>query len=159
MENIKKTLSQGKHSLVVKTAARQTLTFDGRGISDLLQLLRSPAHPLDGAEVADKVVGKAAAALMILGGIKAVHADTVSLPALQLLASAAPQTIVSYGDKVEHIANRTQTGWCPMELACKDATTPEECLSRIQAKLQEFAKENQNSQKRAPQLIKREPTK
>lgn len=138
MKDIKQILLKENHSLVVKTATGETFAFDGRGIKDLLQLLRSPAHLLDGAEVADKVVGKAAAALIILGGVKHAYAETISQPALRLLASSAPQTTVTYGDKVEHIVNRTQTGWCPMELACKDADTPEECLARIQAKLQEL---------------------
>lgn len=138
MEDIKKTLYEGGHSLVIKTKHGETKTYDGRGVSDLMRLLGQAPEILDGAELADKVVGKAAAALMALGGIKAIYADTISTPALQLLASAAPDIKVTYHNKVEHIINRTQTGWCPMELACKDATTPAECLERIKAKLLEL---------------------
>lgn len=138
MEYIKKMLYEGKHSLVLKVDTDEIFAFDGRGISDLLQLLDKSSDFLAGAEVADKVVGKAAAALMILGGIKAVFADTISEPALQLFASAAPEIKVTYNNKVEYIINRDKTGWCPMELACKDAKAPEECLERIKAKLAEF---------------------
>ena len=75
---------------------------------------------------------------MISGGVKAVFADTVSEPAMQLFASAAPKVDVTCNNKVEHIINRTKTGWCPMELACRDAKTPEECLGNIKAKLEEL---------------------
>lgn len=138
MEQIKKMLHEGNHSLVIRTNTDEIFAFDGRGISDLLQLLNESPDLLDGALVADKVVGKAAAALMISGGVKAVFADTVSEPALQLFASAASEVDVTCNNKVEHIINRTKTGWCPMELACRDAKTPEECLENIKAKLEEL---------------------
>ncbi len=140
MEQIKKMLHEGKHSLVIKTKEGERFAFDGSGISDLLQLLHRSPDILAEAKVADKVVGKAAAALMILGGVKIVFADIISLPALELFASAAPDIDVTDNNKVEYIVNRTQTGWCPMELATKDAETPEECLENIKAKLAELRK-------------------
>lgn len=142
MEQIKEMLHEGKHSLVLMTKEGETFAFDGPGIRDLLQLLNGAPDFLDGAKVADKVVGKAAAALMILGGVKAVFADTISLPALELFASAAPDVEVTYNIKVEYIVNRTQTGWCPMEMATKEAKTPGECLVNIKAKLEELRKNN-----------------
>lgn len=42
--------------------------FRKRGVQDLYRLLKDDPDFLKGAFVADKVVGKAAAALMILGG-------------------------------------------------------------------------------------------
>ena len=148
MEEIKRILHEGEkgHSLVLRTDTDNILVFDGRGISDLMRLLNTSPDILEGAMLADKVVGKAAAALMILGGIKAVYADTVSEPALQLFASAAPGIEVTYHNKVEYIINRTQTGWCPMELACKDAKTPAECLEKIKAKLAELKAMNRYKQ-------------
>lgn len=131
-------LYEGKHSLVLKTDTDEIFTFDGRGISDLMQLLSNSPDMLNGAELGDKVVGKAAAALMILGNIKAVYADTISEPALQLFDSVTSEIDVNFHHHVEYITNRTQTGWCPMELACKEAKTPQECLEKIKAKLIEL---------------------
>ena len=37
---------------------------------------------MKGAAIADKVIGKGAAALMVLGGFKTVYADIISTPAL-----------------------------------------------------------------------------
>lgn len=140
MEELMTTLHKEGHSLVVRTATGHTMAFDGRGIGDLMQLLDQRPDVLEGAELADKVVGKAAASLMIKGRIKAVCADIISEHALMLFASAAPGIGVAYANRVEHIANRANTDWCPMELACIDASTPDECVARIDAKLAELAK-------------------
>ena len=45
-------------------------TFTQRGVADLYDLLVQDADFLKGASVADKVIGKAAAALMVVGGVK-----------------------------------------------------------------------------------------
>lgn len=138
-------LHAGHHALVVRTAGGRTLAFDGRGVSDLLRLHTMEPETLRGAWVADKVVGKAAAALMALGHIAALHADVISRGGLGLLIEPLPQADgntqhahVSYTTLTDHITNRAGTGWCPLERACHDAETPEECLRRIKAKLQDM---------------------
>lgn len=67
MDELVRILQDGKHSLVV--AGDGIRTFDGRGISDLYGILTEHPDWLRGASVADKVVGKGAAALLILGGV------------------------------------------------------------------------------------------
>lgn len=103
--------------------------FRERGVKDLFRLLASDPGALEGAFVADKVVGKAAAALMALGKIKGLHAFVISQWALELLEHAGIN--VTYGKSVEHIINRSQTDWCPLEKRCRDLVTPEECLAAI----------------------------
>lgn len=139
------TLHKGHHALALRTADGRTLTFDGRGVSDLLRLQATEPETLRGALVADKVVGKAAAALMALGHVGALHADVISQGALRLLTTPLPPCStatlpahVSHTTLTDHITNRSSTGWCPLERACHDATTPEDCLRRIQDKLQEM---------------------
>ena len=68
LEDIIRLLHEGKHSLVVSNG--EVRTFDRRGVADLYALLREDSDFLKGASVADKVVGKAAAALMILGALR-----------------------------------------------------------------------------------------
>lgn len=104
-------------------------SFHQRGVSDLWRLLHEEPELLRGAFVADKVVGKGAAALMAVGGVRGLYACTVSRPALDLLAAAGIP--VEYETAVEHIINRAGTGICPVEQLCADARTPEECLPRI----------------------------
>lgn len=104
--------------------------FRERGVKDLFRLLKEEPAMLRGAFVADKVVGKAAAALMVLGGIRELFADVISHPALELLARYRIR--VSYTVAVDHIINRTRTGWCPMEIRCRECTTADECLEQIE---------------------------
>ena len=87
--------------------------FRERGVKDLYRLLREEPQLLDGAFVADKVVGKGAAALMILGGVEELFADVVSRAALDLFAAAGKA--VAYTVAVPHIINRAGDGICPVE--------------------------------------------
>lgn len=131
MEELKNILLSGRHSLVLRNGS--IFTFDGLGISDLRQLLATQPQLLRGAKVADKVVGKAAAALMIKGGVKALHACMVSRQALDLLKTSAVE--VTFDTEVPHIENRDHSGWCPMEETCLSCSTAEECIERIEEKL------------------------
>ena len=108
--------------------------FRERGVKDLYRLLKEEPEFLKDAFIADKVVGKAAAALMVLGGVKNIFAAVISTPALEFLEKAG--ITIEYTQKVPHIVNRTQTGWCPLELRCYEMKTPEECLQQIEKFIQ-----------------------
>lgn len=127
MEDLIDLLHRGGHSLVLRNG--NVHTYEERGVSDLYRLLSRHPQLLCGAEVADKVVGKGAAALMVLGKVKEVYADVMSEPALHLFASAGIP--VSYGQLVSGIRNRAGDGWCPVETLCNDCQTAEECLPLI----------------------------
>ena len=104
-------------SCVIRNGA-EIRTFRQRGVADLYDLyLNEPAF-LKGADIADKVVGKGAAALMRLGGIRRVYADVLSEPAATLLKEGGIPT--SCGRQVPHIVNRRGDGFCPLETACMD---------------------------------------
>ena len=128
MEDLICLLHEGDHSLVV--ANGDVCTFDGRGVSDLYSLFKEDPGFLKGASIADKVVGKAAAALMILGEVKEIFADIISRPALDLFARS--EVRVGYGTVVPHIINRTKTGWCPLETRCFDCFTSQDCFTQIE---------------------------
>lgn len=121
-------LHNGQHSLVVERN-NVVSTFDTKGIATLLQIVNGGSDALRGAVVVDKVVGKAAAALMVLGGVVELHAVLISDGALRLLDGTDIK--VSYDRRTDHIVNRDGTDWCPMEKACRDCLTAGECLERI----------------------------
>lgn len=127
MDGLINILHSGNHSLVV--ANGDICTFNRRGIADLYDLLHNDPGFLAGAAIADKVVGKGAAALAILGHVAELHADIISEAALEIL-SQSPVT-VSYGQIVPYIINRNGTGWCPVETLCRGCKTAEECLPLI----------------------------
>lgn len=108
-----------------------TRIFRQRGVADLYDLLKGETGFLQGASIADKVIGKGAAALMILGGVKEIYADVISQPALALLHDNG--VTVSYDKAVDHIINRMGTGWCPVETLCYEVKTAPEILPLIEA--------------------------
>lgn len=100
-----------------------------KGILDLYDIYTDHPERLAGASIADKVVGKGAAALMIAGGIKALYTDVISWPALQLLERAHIE--VEYCRCVPNIINRKGTGICPVESLCAECKDSSECLPII----------------------------
>lgn len=119
-----------QHCSCVILQGNQVRSFHNRGIADLYQLYRHERNFMSGAAIADKVIGKGAAALLILGGFKLVYADVISLSAYSLLQDANIET--HYGKIVDYIENRSKTGWCPVESRCLNETTPEGCLKQIE---------------------------
>ena len=113
-------------------------SFHRRGVADLYHLLKNDPALLDGAFVADKVVGKGAAALMCLGGVSAVWSRVMSRSALRLFTRSGVEA--TYETLTDHIINRAGTGICPVEQLCSEADTPEECLPLIEKFLESIAK-------------------
>ena len=130
MGDVKKKLEEGKHTCVIGNGAIRT--FDGRGIGDLMKLYKEEPAFLRGALVADKVVGKAAAAVLAMGGADEVYAETISKPAFDMLTRA--RITVSFGKRVPFITDASGGGMCPLEKACQKAKTPEECLKILAGK-------------------------
>lgn len=128
MENITNLLHAGHFSCVINNRG-VTRTFTQRGVADLYDLLQTDADFLKGASVADKVVGKGAAALMIQGGVREVYADLISESAHALFVNAGVE--ISYGQLVHHIVNRDKTDWCPLEKSCKGEDRISEILPII----------------------------
>lgn len=120
----------GNHSLVVEDTGGTVHVFDSRGVADLYALLHSQPELLKGANVADKVIGKGAAALMCLGGVAQVYTDVLSRPALELFAASGVEDVM-YDHLVPGIINRAGTGLCPVETLCLPCATPSECLPLI----------------------------
>lgn len=117
--------------------------FRRRGVRDLLRLLHDEPDFVSGAFIADKVVGKGAAALMVLCGFREVFADIISLPARELLERA--QIKVECSVEVPNIRNRAGTDICPVEKLCSDCLTAEECLPKIETFVASMAQANRNA--------------
>lgn len=107
-----------------------TIVCRQRGVKDLLDILHTQPAMLSGSVIADKVVGKGAAALMILGGVHLVYADVISRNALELLNSESVP--VRFGKCVPDIINRRGDGPCPVEKLCLECGTAIECLPLIE---------------------------
>ncbi len=115
MKTLIESLHSGGYSCVIRKGD-EIRTFQQRGVKDLWELCQSQDLFLNGAIIADKVVGKGAAALMILGGIKEVYADVISTPAVDLLKEHGIKT--SFNETTDRIINRQGNGLCPVETLC-----------------------------------------
>ena len=126
-------LSRGEISFAVVRGGTVVYECMGRGIGPALSALDRLPELLAGAEVYDTIVGKAAEALFILGGVRAVYAGTVSDCAVALLERAGVEC--RWSVRVEQIINRTGDGLCPFEQAVLNCTEPADCLPVIRETL------------------------
>ena len=97
------------------------LTFNEPGVKTLMKLQDGA---LKGAYIADKIIGKAAAYLLVRSGTVQVYAEIISEPALNVFEQYS--MICDYGEVVPNIINRSQTGICPMEFAVLNAQNADE---------------------------------
>lgn len=110
LNKAKQLLSEGASLVIVNGGG--VLTYNEHGIKTLLSL---QTGSLTGAFVADKIVGKAAAMMLVRGGAIEVYAEVISRPALEVFKKH--KIICLYGTVVPNIINREKTGLCPMEEA------------------------------------------
>lgn len=128
MEELISMLHTGGYSCVIANGEK-IRTFTQRGVADLYDLLTMEPEFLKGAIIADKVVGKGAAALMILGEIKELYTDVISTKALELFQKS--EIKVDFTQEVPFIWNRNHTGWCPVETMCSEENSAENILPLI----------------------------
>ncbi len=129
MKELINILHEENLTLVVKSADESLHRFTQRGVKDLLTMVQANLEVLQGAIVADKAVGKAAASCMIVGGVKRVHADVMSEPALALLQAHGVDA--EYSTLVHHIINRNGDDWCPLERLSYNETEPSDIINKI----------------------------
>ena len=128
-EDMLETLNQNGLSLLVRNKGITT-QHENRGVQDLLQLLQEKPDRLQGAIVADKLIGKAAAALMIAGGVKEVHTNLICTSARELFE--ANNVLCFAKEEVPEILNRDRSGKCPIDSQIEDAATVEECVKILE---------------------------
>lgn len=106
-----------------------------RGVRPLVEWLEA-GKDVNGFVAADKVVGKAAAFLYILLGVKEVFAPVMSESAIYTLARYGIQPICNATTK--RIINRAGMDLCPMEQAVLEIFDPKEALSAIRIRMSEL---------------------
>lgn len=102
------------------------LTSEYKGIRRLLTLVNEQTVLADGF-VADRIVGKAAALLMVLQGAKNVYAETIDQPALAVFRTHGVN--VMFRKAIPIIINRAGDGICPMENAVLAVDDPREAFT------------------------------
>ncbi len=126
LQQAKAILSEGHTCVLCKDG--DVKVSDLRGILPMVTFLRKKTD-LSGYSAADKIVGKAAAHLFFLAGVKAVWAEVMSKDALAFLQGKGIET--ACGTMTDGIVNRKGTGPCPMERAVDGCATSEEAFEKI----------------------------
>lgn len=135
-----KLLQREGYSCVLMSENR-VLTSRDRGIAPILQRIEE-GESLQGMVCADKIIGKAAAMLLITAGVVAAYGEVMSSNAKALMEAQGIK--VSYGELTERIINRAGDGPCPMECAIAAVTDPKEAPKVLRQALNEIKKANGN---------------
>ena len=109
---------------------RETLEYlsKDRGVKPMMDFYREYGK-LENLFLFDKVIGKAAALLSVLIGVKYAYGDIVSKESIKVYQKYNVE--VKYSKLVERIVNRTGDGYCPMESLVMDTESPHEAHKRI----------------------------
>lgn len=110
----------------------------GIGVKPIITPMRENREFFKGKEVADTIIGKAAAMLLVLSGAKAVYGRVMSKAAVQVLKEHGVE--FSYGTLVEYIENRAGNGMCPLEASVKEEEDLHRAYNKIEKRIEELMK-------------------
>lgn len=136
IEKAREILENGGYTCVL-CSGDTVYTSTERGVVPVLQKLEQKVNIKD-FSAADKVIGKAAAMLFHLSGVKALYSEVMSVPASEYLKGT--DIVFSYGTLTDKIINRRGDGLCPMESAVMGIDDPAEAYEAIKNKLNELRK-------------------
>lgn len=83
--------------------------------------------------VADKIIGKASAMLLVLSGVKEVYTPVLSKAGKEVFERYGVPC--EYDSLADYIVNRRGDGMCPMEMTVKDIDDPMEAFEALKKKL------------------------
>lgn len=109
----RKLIQTGAAECVLVVNGRIHAHESGRGVSPLLSFFEKSPEKMAGAIVVDKVIGRAAAAIVISGKAKAAHAELMSEDGAEFLRQHG--VVVGYAKLVPRILNQKRDGLCPLE--------------------------------------------
>ena len=118
----------------------EVFSSEQNGIAPLISIIDGGLD-VTGCTAYDKIVGKAAALLYVLMGVKCVHAGILSEAGESVLKANGIE--VTGDTVVEKIINRTGDGICPMEMTVADINDPSLALTALKEKIR-FLKEQAN---------------
>lgn len=130
-----KTLECDGELTCVLRKEKSEYTSKKRGITPLVEFI-DDENDYCGYSAADRIVGRTAALLYVLLGVKEVYAE--------VMERAATEVFEKHGVKCRHkelaemIINRSGTGPCPMEIATRGVDDPKKALCLVKQKLEEL---------------------
>ena len=129
LEIIKNILLEKNASLVVCYKDGEIKEYYQDRIKDIKEILNKDKSALKDAVIADKVIGKVAASILTVAGVKEIYAEIISEFAIPILEKNNIK--YEYDEKVEYVKNKDNTGMCPMENKYKDETNINKIYSEM----------------------------
>jgi hypothetical protein len=129
LEKAKNLLKDKQYSFVALAKGNILKTSHKRGVIPLMEMIRDNRDMMQGAVIADKVIGKAAALLAVAYKVKQVYTEILSQQAKKVLDQYS--IFYQYERCVDYIQNRSKSGQCPMEKLTKDTNDPKTAYSLI----------------------------
>lgn len=125
----KEILKKGNYTFVLTKRGQLLKTSYERGVLPMLRIVKDDEQALFNAIVADKIIGRAAAFLLIKYRAKAVYADKISEKAREVLDKNS--VFYQFGESVPFIKNRDQSGQCPLEKLTSHTDNPDYACEQI----------------------------
>lgn len=127
-------ISDGRASCVVIKDGSIVRSESASGIAPIVNMY--DGGYMRGSVVVDRIVGRAAAQIMVLGGVRECFGCTVSKGALRILEKSGVHT--EYDILCDAIINREGNGICPMEAAVENIEDPADALEAVRRRLAEL---------------------
>ncbi len=122
-------IADDKAKCVLIQNAEIVVQYNGRGVSPLLDVYQNNKQAMKGGIIVDKLIGRAAAFIIIKGGVSRVYTPLISEDAKKLLEEYNIK--VEYDKIVPKILNRQRDGLCPLENSVLGETDPDIALNKI----------------------------
>ena len=131
LEIAKKCLSDRGLTLCIVKDGERVFESGLHGVSRFLEAVDQCGGQLNGASVADRVVGKAVALLCLYANVNAVYARVLSEKARTLFERNKIR--VEWSSLVESILDAKGEGTCPFEHLVSGISDPREAYTRLKA--------------------------
>jgi hypothetical protein len=131
LEIAKKRLNENGLTLSIVKDGKIVFETVSHGVSGFLEAIEKLRNELEGASVADRIVGKAIALLCVYAKIKAIYAKVLSENAKKVLEEN--MVYHEWTSLVEHILDASKTELCPFERLVAEISSPRNAYERLKA--------------------------
>lgn len=131
MDSLREHIDRGGCLGIVQTRNGRIIEFHRRGVIDIFELSEREPDVLNGASVADKVIGRGAALLLVRGKVANIYARLISCGAIDVLKHGG--ITLEYDEVAEVIRNRKGDGQCPVERLTSMTNNPDKAFMLIKS--------------------------
>ncbi len=140
-EIARKMLLEEKSSCIIVRNNEIVSDKTGHGVAPLMEVYQNEPDLLKDALVFDKIIGKAAASIVILGGASYAYGGIMSDAAYDYLIELGCKA--EYGERIPVIINRAGNGMCPLEQSVMQLNDPGEAYATLLKTISELRKPKQ----------------